>query len=95
MKVSIIIIITVYADLPSFLSPCLITGESLRPDFLLLTENQSLYILELTLGFETNIQINSNRKAVQYNSLLSQWRRNRGGRGGALAHPTFLPCSIK
>ena len=63
---------TVYADLPSFLSPCLITGEYLRPDLLLLTENKSLYILELTLGFETNIQINSNRKAVKYNSLLSE-----------------------
>ena len=63
---------TVYADLPSFLSPCLITGESLRPDLLLLTENKSLYILELTLGFETNIKINSNRKTVKYNALLSE-----------------------
>ena len=63
---------TVYADLPSFLSPCLITGESLRPDLLLLTENKLLYILELTLGFETNIQINSYRKAAKYNSLLSE-----------------------
>ena len=48
---------TIYADLPSFLSPCLITSESLRPNLLLLTENKLLYILELTLGFETNIQI--------------------------------------
>ena len=63
---------TVYADLPSFLSPCLITGESLRPDLLLLTENKSLYILELTIGFETNIQITSNRKAAKYSSLLSK-----------------------
>ena len=44
---------TVYADLPSFLSPCMITGESLRPDLLLLTEDKLLYILELTIGFET------------------------------------------
>ena len=63
---------TVFADLPSFLSPCLITGESLRPDLLLLTENRSLYILELTKGFETNIQINSNCKTVKYSSLLSE-----------------------
>ena len=62
---------TVYADLPSFLSPCLITGDSLRPDLLLLTEDKILYILELTIGFETNIQINSNRKAAKYTSLIS------------------------
>ena len=63
--------LTVYADLPSFLSPCLITGDSLRPDLLLLTEDKILYILELTIGFETNIQINSNRKAAKYSSLIS------------------------
>ena len=63
---------TVYADLPSFLSPSLITGESLRPDLLLLAKDKLLYILELTIGFETNIQNNSNRKAVKYSSLLSE-----------------------
>ena len=31
-----------------------------------------LYILELTIGFETNIQNNSNRKAAKYSSLLSE-----------------------
>ena len=63
---------TVYADLPFFLSPSLITGESLRSDLLLLTKDKSLYILELTIGFETNIQNNSNRKAAKYSSLLSE-----------------------
>ena len=63
---------TVYADLPSFLSPSLITGESLRPDLLLLTKDKLLYILELTIGFETNIQNNSNRKATKCSSLLSE-----------------------
>ena len=63
---------TVYADLPSFLSPCLITGESLRAHLLLLTENESICILEFTIGFETNIQINSNRKAAKCSSLLSE-----------------------
>ena len=63
---------TVYADLPSFLSPSMITGESLRPDLLLLTKDKLLYNLELTIGFETNIQNNSNRKAAKYSSLLSE-----------------------
>ena len=60
----------VYADLASFTSPCLITSDSLRPDLLLLTGNSVLYILELTLGFETNIQVNSIRKANKYNRLI-------------------------
>ena len=62
--------ISVYADLPSFMSPSLITGDSLRPDLLLLTGKKVLYILELTLGFETNIQANSVRKANKYTPLL-------------------------
>ena len=60
----------IYADLPSFTSPCLITGDSLRPDLLLLTGNNVLYILELTLDFETNMQVNSTRKANKYNRLI-------------------------
>ena len=49
---------TVYADLPSFLSQCFITGESFRSD-LLRTDKNILYILELTVGYETNMQSNS------------------------------------
>ena len=50
----------------------MITGESSRPDLLMLTEDKLLYILELTIGFETNIQNNSNRKAAKYSSLLTE-----------------------
>jgi len=60
----------VYADLPSFLSLGLITGESFRPD-LLLTDEKILYVLEITVRFETNIQNNSNRKASKYSSLIN------------------------
>ena len=62
---------SVYADLLSFLSPSFITGDSFRPDIALVTENSSLYIIELTVGFESNIQINSDRKKTKYNSLIS------------------------
>ena len=62
---------TVYADLPSILSPCLITGDSFRPDLLLLIDAKILYILELTVGFETNIQNNSDRKAAKYSLLIN------------------------
>ena len=60
---------SICADLPTFLSPSLVTGDSLRPDLLLITKNKTLYILELTIGFETNIQVNSDRKALKYNPL--------------------------
>ena len=49
----------------------MITGDSFRPDILFLIEETILYILELTLGFETNIQNNSYRKAAKYSSLIN------------------------
>ena len=52
------------------MSPSLIIGDSFRPDFHLVRENNALYILELTLDFETNIQANSVRKAIKYTPLL-------------------------
>ena len=60
---------SIYADLPAFLSPSLVTGDSLRPDLLLITKNKTLHIFELTIGFETNIKVNSDRKALKYNPL--------------------------
>ena len=57
-------------DLPGYLSPCTITGDSLRPDMLLSTANK-LYIIELTAGFETNQTNNARRKELKYRSLVS------------------------
>ena len=45
-------------------------GESLRRD-LVLVNGTSLYILELTVGFESNMQINSDRKKAKYHFLIS------------------------
>ena len=53
---------TLYADLPGFISPSVITGDNLRLDLLLTYKNTCLYILELTVGFETNLSINAARK---------------------------------
>ena len=60
---------SIYADLPAFLSPSLVTGDSLRPDLHLITKNNTLHILEVTIEFETNIKVNSDRKALKYNPL--------------------------
>ena len=65
---------SIYVDHPAFLSPSLVTGDSLRSDLLLITKNKTLYILELTIGFETNIKVNSDRKALKYNPLHQSLR---------------------
>ena len=52
---------SLFADLPSFPPPSLVTGDSLRPDLVPILNIMSVYLLELTVGFESNITINSDR----------------------------------
>ena len=59
-----------YADLPCFSSPSLITGDSLRPDLVLTFPDNTLYVLELIVGFETKLESNTNRKATKYKPFL-------------------------
>ena len=65
-----------YVDLPGFITPSVITGDELRPDLLLTIENKLLYILELTVSFETNLRINSDRKLKKYLPLISDQENN-------------------
>ena len=60
-----------YVDLPGYLSSCTITGASLHLDFLLSTADNILYIIELTVGFETNLDNNAHRKVLKYRPLLT------------------------
>ena len=62
-----------FVDLPGYLSPSIVTGESLRPDMLLSIEDKCLYIIELTVGFETNLERNAERKEIKYRPLLKQF----------------------
>ena len=66
---------SLYADLPGFLSPSIITGDHLRPDLLLKTKENCLYVLELTIGFETNLNCNAVRKSEKYATLVSDLKR--------------------
>ena len=59
-----------YADLSGYLSPSIITGDSFRPDLLLVTSDHRLFILELTVGYETNLDVNVNRKREKYSNLI-------------------------
>ena len=51
------------------LYPSFITGSAIRPDLLIITKEKILHILELSIGFENNIQINSECKASKYYPL--------------------------
>ena len=66
---------SLYADIPGFPSPSIITVDALRPDLLLKTlKDNCLYILELTIGFETNLSTNAERKRLKYSRLVSDLR---------------------
>ena len=51
----------IYTDLEGYISPSIISGEDKRPD-IIIVERDNVYIFELTIGFETNISTNSERK---------------------------------
>ena len=59
-----------YADLPGYISPSVITGNELRPDLLITLENKCIYMLELTVGFESNLLTNATRKRQKYQDLI-------------------------
>ena len=67
---------SLFLDLPGFLSPCIITGEQFSPDMLLSTANNILYIIELTVGFETNTDNNARRKHEKYRNLIQELSSN-------------------
>ena len=67
-----------FVDLPGFENPSVITGDEQRPDLLLSTPNNNLYIVELTVGFETNLTNNVIRKKSKYEDLVRKQKENFG-----------------
>ena len=66
----------IYADLPGFRTPSIISGDTYRPDLLLLTPDDKLDIVELTIGFETNLHNNVERKKAKYEDLIEEMKDN-------------------
>ena len=66
----------IFADIPGFLSTSIITGHDLRPGLLLSLSNKSLYILELTVGYESNLRSNAERKKQKYRELVQQLKND-------------------
>ena len=71
----IVVITTIYIIRRSTRLPSLsiLTGGSLLPDMLLSVEDKCLYVIELTVGFETNRERNAERKEIKYRPLLKQF----------------------
>ncbi len=58
------------------MSPSIITGDQRRPDIVVIDKQRSwLFVLELSVGFETRIKDNAVRKHNRYNDLCSELRK--------------------
>ena len=58
-----------YVDLLRLASPCMIAAVHERPDVFSVQEG-AIVPLELTLGFETNMELNSKREREKYKALV-------------------------
>ena len=58
-------------DLDLFASSCIISGDEQRPD-MIIKRNNDLWILELSVGFETNLEKNRNAKNLRFNTLIQR-----------------------
>ncbi|CAB4006843.1 Hypothetical predicted protein, partial [Paramuricea clavata] len=64
-----------FVDLPGYKSPSIVTGDTFRPDLLLSINLDCLYILELSVGYESNLQTNVDRKRRRYEDLITQQKK--------------------
>ena len=69
--------LTVYCDITDseFQTPSVITGDAERPDIVVMKE-RACYLMELTVGFETNIVKNSERKRNKYADLTRRLEKD-------------------
>ena len=61
-----------FANIDKYMSPSIITGEDLTPDLIVVHLRMDIYVLELTIGLEPNIQKNAIRKHEKYETLLEE-----------------------
>ena len=58
--------IKIHYDIEGYMNPSVITEEENRPDVIVTQNESTIFVLELTVGFETNIDPNTKRKANKY-----------------------------
>ena len=62
--------LSIYADVDGFENPSIIAGVEVRPDMIIVnTTIRAIYVIELPIGFETNITKNCIRKTAHYREL--------------------------
>ena len=54
----------------------LLLSQAIHPNLVLHFQNKCLYIIELTVGFESNLPKNANRKKLKYLEVLNQLKDN-------------------
>ena len=59
-----------YVDLEGFRSPSEVTGDSKRPDVLIVKPESTLYLVELTVCYETNMPKNAQIKLNRYETTI-------------------------
>ena len=59
-----------YVGIPGFPSLPIKNGDDLRPDSRLRTKENCFYILELAIGFETNLYSNAERKISKFDYIF-------------------------
>ena len=60
----------------SSLIPSIISGDNYRPDLLFLIQSKCVYILELTVGFESNLKNNAVQKKEKCMNLVKDITSN-------------------
>ena len=65
-----------YVDLQGYKSPSIITGDCYCPDLRLLTSSGVHYVVELTVGFECNLETNVELKKAKYTELISEQNKH-------------------
>ena len=65
----------IFAELPLFSNPSIITGDDYRPNILIFTKDHILYVLELTVGYESHLRNNINCKYCKYKELIKELKR--------------------
>ena len=63
--------IDIHTDIPGYKCPTMITGKNQRPELTVIS-NSTLYLLELTVSYEANIDLNSKRKEENCRTLMDR-----------------------
>ena len=69
----------IYADIEGFDNPSVITGPDDRPNMIVINNTKDkICVVELTVGFQTNIAKNCKRKEIRYKDLCSSLKQRFG-----------------